>query len=44
MSDGRMLSARFISDGSSPFSASMSAPAQNARPAPVSTLDLLGYI
>jgi hypothetical protein len=33
-----MLSARFISEGSSPFSASMSAPAQNARPAPVSTM------
>jgi hypothetical protein len=38
MSNGGMFSARLTSEGSSPFSASMSAPAQNARPAPVSTM------
>ena len=38
MSNGGRLGARLMSSGSSPFSASMSAPAQNARPAPVSTM------
>ena len=38
MSNGGRLAARLMSSGSSPFSASMSAPAQNARPAPVSTM------
>jgi hypothetical protein len=38
MSKGGMVSARRMSLGSSPFSASMSAPAQKARPAPVSTI------
>ena len=38
MSNGGMLSPRLMSLGSMPFSASISAPAQNARPAPVSTM------
>ena len=38
MSNAGTFAARLMSSGSSPFSASMSAPAQNARPAPVSTM------
>ncbi len=38
MSNGGTFSARLTSLGSSPFSASMSAPAQKARPEPVSTM------
>lgn len=38
MSKGGRFDARLTSLGSSPFSASMSAPAQKARPAPVSTM------
>jgi hypothetical protein len=38
MSKGGMFSARRIASGSMLLSASISAPAQNARPAPVSTM------
>src|SRR5260370_15747185 len=38
MSNGGKFGARWMSSGSRPFSASMSAPAQNARPEPVSTM------
>src|SRR3954447_5060580 len=44
MSNGGTLSARLISLGSSPFSASISALAQKARPAPVSTITRTPFV